>query len=70
MIQQQDRNRRFDLRQLKVHSPGEGTSGQCFVGMDLGFLVPGVVTTPIGALSNPAAMAARIRSQNASSMSK
>jgi len=31
--------------------------------MDLGFLVPGVVTTPIGALSNPAAMAIRIREQ-------
>ena len=34
----------------------------------LGLWVPGVVTTPIGALSSPATMAARIRAQNASSM--
>jgi hypothetical protein len=36
----------------------------------LGFLVPGVVTTPIGALSSPAAIAACMRAQNASSMSR
>jgi hypothetical protein len=35
----------------------------------LGFLVPGVVTTPIGAFSRPAAIAARMRVQNASSLS-
>jgi len=34
----------------------------------LGFLVPGVLMTPIGALSRPASMAARTRAQNASSM--
>jgi hypothetical protein len=39
-------------------------------GTYLGFVVPGVVTTPIGALSSPAAMAFRIRAQNASSISK
>jgi hypothetical protein len=39
------------------------------VGRYLGFLVAGVVTTPIGALSSPAAMAQRIREQNASSLS-
>jgi hypothetical protein len=36
--------------------------------MYLGFLVPGVVITPTGALSRPAAMAARMRAQNAASM--
>jgi hypothetical protein len=36
----------------------------------LGFVVPGVVTTPIRALSSHAAMAFRIRAQNASSISK
>jgi hypothetical protein len=35
--------------------------------MYLGFLVPGVVTTRIGALSSPASMAARMAAQNASS---
>ena len=34
----------------------------------LGFLVPGVVMTPIGAHSSSASMAARMRAQNASSM--
>jgi hypothetical protein len=33
-----------------------------------GFLVPGVVTIPIGALSNPCAMAAYIRAQNFASI--
>jgi hypothetical protein len=33
--------------------------------MYFGFLVPGVVMTPIGALSSPASMAIRIRVQNA-----
>src|SRR6516164_8000554 len=42
----------------------------CFVGTNFGFLVPGVVVTPTGALSCPAPMAARIRAQNASSISK
>jgi hypothetical protein len=32
--------------------------------MYLGFLVPGVVTTRIGALSSPASMAARMAAQN------
>jgi hypothetical protein len=36
----------------------------------LGLLVPGVVTTAVGALSSRAVMAACIRAQNASSMSK
>jgi len=35
--------------------------------MYLGFLVPGVVTTRIGALSSPASMALRMAAQNASS---
>src|SRR5689334_18885202 len=34
----------------------------------LGFFVPGVVVTLVGALSNPAAMAACIRAQNAASI--
>src|SRR6516165_11531157 len=36
----------------------------------LGFLVPGMVITLVGALSSPAAMAACIRARNAPSMSK
>jgi len=36
----------------------------------LGLLVPGSVMTLVGALSSPAAMAARMRAQNASSMAK
>src|SRR5262249_14320974 len=36
----------------------------------LGFLVPGVVITPVGVLSNSDARAACIRARNASSMSK
>jgi hypothetical protein len=43
---------------------------KAFDGTYLGFLVPGVVMTPTGALSSPASMAACMRSQNASSMSK
>ena len=35
-----------------------------------GLLVPGSVMTLVGALSSPAAMAARMRAQNASSMAK
>jgi hypothetical protein len=38
--------------------------------MYLGFLVPGVVMTPIGALSRPVAMAACIRAQNFASISE
>src|SRR5262249_42503729 len=45
----------------------EETSGRGVVGMYLGLLVPGVLTTPTGAFSSPAAMAQSIRSQNASS---
>jgi hypothetical protein len=45
-----------------------GNQGLRLSGYVLGFLVPGVVTTPIDALSSPAAIAIRIRTQNASSM--
>ena len=47
-------------------SRGQGGSA----GTYLGVWVPGVVTTPIGALSSPASMAARMAAQNASSMLK
>ena len=36
----------------------------------LGFLVPGMVMTLVGALSSPAAIASRMRAQNASSIAK
>ena len=68
VIQQQDRN----WRQLKVQIAQDEASGPdpvLSVGMYLGFLVPGAVMTPIGALSSPAAMAQRIRVQNAPSLS-
>jgi hypothetical protein len=39
-------------------------------GTYLGFLVPGVVMTPVGAHYGPASMAACIRAQNAASMSR
>ena len=48
--------------------PDEEAGGRGSAGTYLGVWVPGVVTTPIGALSSPASMAARIRAQNASSM--
>ena len=65
-----DRNRRFDRRQTNSLSLSEDASGGSSVATYLGFLVPGVVMTPIGVLSSPAAMAARMRSQNAASMLK
>ena len=55
---------------LKVQIAQDEASGPGFsVGTYLGFLVPGVVTTPIDALSSPASMAARMRVQNAPSLS-
>jgi hypothetical protein len=65
------RNQRIDPRQLKVQIAQDELSGSVLsVGMYFGLLVPGVVMTPIGALSSPAAIAFRIRAQNASSMSE
>ena len=58
--------RRRSLQSSKVVESGEGWAP--YRPASLGFLVPGVVTTPIGALSSPAAMAAHMREQNASSM--
>ena len=57
----------FDLHQK---SPNEEVGSRGSGGTYLGVWVPGVVTIPIGVLSSPAAMAARIRAQNASSMAK
>src|SRR6516162_8354404 len=48
----------------------EEVSGRSSARTYLGFLVPGVVMTPTGALSSPAAKAQRMRAQNATSMSK
>jgi len=45
----------LDLRQRI--SPDEEVSGRSSVGTYLGFLVPGVVITPVGAFSSPAAIA-------------
>jgi hypothetical protein len=45
-------------------------AAQWSIGTNLGFLVPGVVTTPIGAFSSPTSIAIRMRAQNASSISK
>ena len=58
--------RRRSLQSSKVVESGEGWAP--YRPASLGFLVAGVVTTPIGALSSPAAMAAHMRLQNASSM--
>jgi hypothetical protein len=53
---------------MSISTSGEASGQGGSAGTYLGVWVPGVVTTPIGALSSPASMAARMRAQNASSM--
>ena len=48
----------FNRRQTKSLSLSEEASGGSSVGMYFGFLVPGMVMTPVGALSSPSSMAA------------
>jgi hypothetical protein len=60
----------FDAPQTRSLSLSDEANGRCSVRTYLGLLVPGVVITPVGAFSSPAAIAIRIRAQNASSMSK